>query len=156
MGGASITGSSTKDMISTKKGFPRFGGPEGKFVEINDKCKKYPYCNQGANSDKAFNGPGTIKLKEAIINASKKYGIPVKEIEKIVINEISQTNESLPRSWFDDPSNEKALRGWTEPKNQKSYRIITKDPIDINITDDIDLARLKLLFYKYNINFNEE
>ncbi len=29
------------------KNFPKWGGPGGKFVKIKDKCKKYPYCNQG-------------------------------------------------------------------------------------------------------------
>lgn len=156
MGGASITGASTKDMVATKKGFPKFGGPDAKFVEINDKCKTYPYCDQGASSDKGFKGrPNPIKLKEAINDASKKYGIPVSEIEKMVINELSQTNESLPRSWFDDPANEKALRGWTEKERPRKYKITTKTPIDIVIEDDLELARLKLIFFKHDVKFDE-
>lgn len=155
MGGASITGASTKDMVATKKGFPRFGGPEGKFVEIDDKCKKFPYCNQGANSDGGFSKSSPIKLKEAINNASKKYGISADEIEKMVINELAQTNESLPRSWFDDPSNEKALRGWTEKEKPRRYNITTKEPIDIVIEDDVELARLKLIFFKHDVRFDE-
>lgn len=72
----------------TDKNFPKYGGPGGKFVTINPKCKKYPYCNQG--------DPNAIKLHEnkelmeSIKNVSKKYGIPVKEMEQIVINEIKQ------------------------------------------------------------------
>mgnify|MGYP003636274376 CR=1 FL=1 len=27
--------------------FPMYGGPGGKFVKIKDKCKTFPYCNQG-------------------------------------------------------------------------------------------------------------
>ena len=27
--------------------FPMYGGPGGKFVKVKDKCKTYPYCNQG-------------------------------------------------------------------------------------------------------------
>lgn len=160
--GASITGPSTKDMISTKKGFPGWGGRIGdkngpKIVKINDKCKTYPYCDQGASSDRAFKGrPNPLKLSEAIDEASKKYGIPVKDIEKMVIKEIAQTNESLPRSWFDDPANEKALRGWAEKEKPRKYRITTDNPIDIVIEDDVEVARLKLIFYKHDVKFEEE
>ena len=34
---ASITAASSKDMIATRKGFPRFGGPGAKFVEIDKR-----------------------------------------------------------------------------------------------------------------------
>lgn len=160
MGGASVTGASTKDMISTKKGFPRFGGPDAKFVEINDKCKTYPYCDQGASSDKGFKGrPNPIKItemKKAIQEASKKYGIPVKDIEKIISEELGQINEALPRSFFDDEANMKAVRGWTQKTNPQKYRITTENPIDIIIEDDIELARLKLIFYKHDVKFTDE
>lgn len=77
---ASITAASTKDMIATKKGFPKFGGPDAKFVEIKDKCKTFPYCNQ-------MSGMDNLKLYEAIENAAKKYGISTKQVEAILLKE---------------------------------------------------------------------
>lgn len=65
------------------KNFPKWGGPGGIFIKIKDKCKKYPYCNQGDINAIEI-------LRESIENASKKYGIPIKEMENIVLNEIKK------------------------------------------------------------------
>ena len=80
---ASITAASSKDMIATKKGFPRYGGPDAKFVEIKDKCKTFPYCNQ-------MSGLDNLTLKEAIERAAKKYGITTKQVEEILLKESKQ------------------------------------------------------------------
>jgi len=77
---ASITAASSKDMIATKKGFPRFGGPDAKFVEVKDKCKTYPYCNQ-------MSGLDNLKLYEAVEKASKKYGISINQVTEILLKE---------------------------------------------------------------------
>lgn len=83
---ASITGASTAGMIATKKGFPKFGGPDAKFVDIKPKCKKFPYCNQ-------MSGLDNLKLteihgmKDAIQEAAIKYGITVKQVEEMLIKE---------------------------------------------------------------------
>ena len=128
---ASITAASTKDMIATKKGFPKFGGPDAKFVEINAKCKTYPYCNQGAGSDGAWKDKPNISLheikgmKEAIKNASKKFGISEEEITKMIMK------EALPVGMLDDPGNKKALRTWTDKGENIVYHIRTKDPLNI-------------------------
>lgn len=167
MGGASITGASTKDMIATKKGFPRFGGPEGKFVEIDNKCKTFPYCNQGANSDKGFSKSSPIKLTEndlirfyksktvqkAIQETADKYGIPLKRVQSIVLNEMIQTNEALPVGMFDEP-NLKAMKGWTDKGSKPKYKISTEIPLEIVTNDDIDIAKLKLILYKYDVKFD--
>ena len=83
---ASITAASSNDMVATKKGFPRFGGPDAKFVEIKDKCKTFPYCNQMSGYDnlvlKEIHG-----MKEAIRESAIKYGLTVKQVEEILINE---------------------------------------------------------------------
>lgn len=71
------------------KKFPKWGGPGGVFVKVKDKCKKYPYCNQGNTGALEFIKEDST-IKDAITEASKKYGIPYKEIEKIVINDISK------------------------------------------------------------------
>ena len=36
-----------KNRAVKDKKFPRFGGPDAVFVKIKEKCKKFPYCNQG-------------------------------------------------------------------------------------------------------------
>lgn len=65
------------------KNFPKWGGPQSVFIKIKDKCKKFPYCNQGDIN-------AIEPLREAIENASKKYGLPISEVENIVLNEIKQ------------------------------------------------------------------
>jgi len=65
------------------KNFPKFGGPGGVFVKVKDKCKKFPYCNQGDIN-------AIEPLREAILETSKSLGIPTSEVEKIVLNEIKR------------------------------------------------------------------
>lgn len=65
------------------KNFPKWGGPGGVFIKIKEKCKKFPYCNQGDINALEI-------LRESIEEASKKHGIPVKELENIVLNEIKK------------------------------------------------------------------
>ena len=65
------------------KNFPKWGGPGGIFIKIKDKCKKFPYCNQGDIN-------AIEKLKETISDVSKETAIPKKEIEKIIINEFQR------------------------------------------------------------------
>lgn len=70
------------------KKFPKWGGPGGKFVKIADKCKKYPYCNQGDMS--ALELLETQEVREAIEQTAKKYGLPISEVEKLVSNQLKQ------------------------------------------------------------------
>lgn len=83
---ASITAASNDNMVATKKGFPKFGGPDAKFVEIKDKCKTYPYCNQ-------MSGMSNLKLYEAIESAAKKYGVTPKQVQEMIINEAKQISK---------------------------------------------------------------
>jgi hypothetical protein len=71
------------------KNFPKWGGPDAVFVKIKDKCKKFPYCNQGNTGALEFIKEDQ-EIKNAIIETSKKFGIPYKEMEKIVLNEITK------------------------------------------------------------------
>jgi hypothetical protein len=70
------------------KNFPKWGGPKGVFIKIKDKCKKFPYCNQGDIN--AIEMLEYKELNESIASVSKKTGIPQQEIEKLVINEINK------------------------------------------------------------------
>jgi hypothetical protein len=78
-----------KGRAVTDKKFPKWGGPDAVFVKIKDKCKKFPYCNQGD-----INALEIIKedeeIQKAITEISKKYGIPYHQMEKIVSNEINK------------------------------------------------------------------
>lgn len=67
------------------KKFPKWGGPDSIFIKIKEKCKKYPYCNQGD-----INAIELLEIEEDIKEISTKYGIPYKEMEKIVLNEINK------------------------------------------------------------------
>jgi Asp-tRNA(Asn)/Glu-tRNA(Gln) amidotransferase C subunit len=52
------------------KNFPKLGGPDGKYVQVKDKCKKFPYCNQGdINALHIFEKD---YVQEAIHNISNK------------------------------------------------------------------------------------
>ena len=69
------------------KNFPKWGGPDSVFVKVKEKCKKFPYCNQG-NTGAIEYVNEDIELQKVINEVSEKYGIPRKEVENIVLNEI--------------------------------------------------------------------
>ena len=68
------------------KNFPKWGGPGGKFVKIKDKCKKYPYCNQGDIN--ALELIESEEMTQAIENVSLKSGLSKEFLKKIVLKEI--------------------------------------------------------------------
>jgi hypothetical protein len=78
-----------KGRAVTDKKFPKWGGPGGVFVKIKEKCKKFPYCNQGNTGALEFIKEDK-ELQSAINEVSKNTGIPKNEIQKIVLNEIKQ------------------------------------------------------------------
>ena len=70
------------------KSFPKWGGPGGVYVKVKEKCKKFPYCNQGdIHALEMFEIEG---LKETINEVANLNGIPVNEVNKIIINEIKK------------------------------------------------------------------
>jgi hypothetical protein len=78
-----------KGRAVTDKNFPKWGGPKSVFIKVKDKCKKFPYCNQGD-----INAIEVVKedkeLQKVIAKTSKKYGIPHSQVENIVLNEINK------------------------------------------------------------------
>jgi hypothetical protein len=68
------------------KKFPKWGGPDSVFIKVKDKCKKFPYCNQGDIN--AIEMLEMEELTQAITEIAKEMKVPFKEIEKIVLNEI--------------------------------------------------------------------
>lgn len=63
------------------KKFPKWGGPGGVFIKIKEKCKKFPYCNQGDINNIEI-------LRESINELSKKHGLSTQEVENIVLKGI--------------------------------------------------------------------
>jgi len=63
------------------KNFPKWGGPGGIYIKIKDKCKKFPYCNQGDINAIEI-------LKETITEISQETGIPTNVINEMILNEI--------------------------------------------------------------------
>lgn len=70
------------------KNFPKWGGPKGVFIKIKEKCKKFPYCNQGDIN--ALNIFENQTLKNVISNLSHKYELHEDFLKEIIFNEISK------------------------------------------------------------------
>lgn len=71
------------------KNFPKWGGPDSVFVKVKEKCKKFPYCNQGNTGAIEFISEDQ-DIKQAIQETSKKTGVPYHKIQEIVLNEINK------------------------------------------------------------------
>ena len=71
------------------KDFPKWGGPDSVFVKVKEKCKKFPYCNQGDINALEFIKEDD-ELHLTIKETAKKYGISYKHMESIVLNEINK------------------------------------------------------------------
>ena len=73
-----------KELRSVKdKNFPKYGGPGGKFVKIKNKCKTFPYCNQG--DIKALEFFENNLVKEAIQNLSNRYKLNEDYIKGVIL-----------------------------------------------------------------------
>ncbi len=62
--------------------------PGGKFVEVNSKCKKFPYCNQGDIN--ALNIHNESDLTKIIKNLSDKFQLTESEIRTIISYELKK------------------------------------------------------------------
>ena len=73
-----------KELRSVKdKNFPKYGGPGGKYVKIKDKCKTFPYCNQG--DIKALEFFENNLVKEAISNISDRFKLNEDYIKGVIL-----------------------------------------------------------------------
>lgn len=66
--------------------------PGGKFVTVKEKCKKFPYCNQG--DIKALNIFENERLNEIIRNIEKKYGISENIVKSVIQYEIEKLSKN--------------------------------------------------------------
>ena len=72
--------------------------PGGKFVKVKEKCKRYPYCNQGdINALELFE---KNLMKETIQKVSKKTGKGSEHIKKLIERELK---EIIKRSLYKSP-----------------------------------------------------
>ena len=62
--------------------------------------------------------------------------------------------EALPKAMLDDIGNKNAMKSWSKKDPSVEYNITTEEPISITTTDDVELAKLKMIFYKYDIKFD--
>jgi len=72
----------------TDKNFPRYGGKGGTYVKIKDKCKKFPYCNQGDVSALEFFENDIIK--EAIKRVSKRHNLDSSFIKGVIMERLNK------------------------------------------------------------------
>jgi hypothetical protein len=70
--------------------------PGGTFVSVKEKCKTFPYCNQGDINALDIKKPRRKRkkknLQEAIENVSKKTGMSEEEIKLILLNLIANNS----------------------------------------------------------------
>lgn len=66
--------------------FPKYGGPGAKYVRVKEKCRHFPYCNQGDINALEFYEDKN--LNEAIENVSKKTNKPKGYLKNLVLKEI--------------------------------------------------------------------
>jgi hypothetical protein len=70
--------------------------PGGKFVKVKEKCKKFPYCNQGdINALKLTENNNNVVIENVIKKISKKYGVTEMFIKNIL--SVEHKNISQPR-----------------------------------------------------------
>jgi hypothetical protein len=62
----------------------------GSFVDINPKCKTFPYCNQGnAGAVRYRKSKNKSPLQESIENVSLQTGLSVEKIKSLLISKLT-------------------------------------------------------------------
>ena len=72
--------------------------PDSKYVKVKDKCKKFPYCNQGDIN--ALEIWEKSIMRESAKNVAKKTGKSESEVREMIENEIA---EIIRRSFYKSP-----------------------------------------------------
>lgn len=104
------------------KNFPKWGGPGGKFIKIKDKCKKFPYCNQG-----------DINAIELLENKKNVNNMKSRETAKFADKILKRTVSNILNEEFN---------------KQEKYHLKTKDGKLVNIYDTEHEAKQDLDEYK--------
>lgn len=78
-----------KSRVVKDKNFPKLGGPGGKYVQVKEKCKTFPYCNQGdINALHIFEKD---YVQEAIKNISHKTKLSEDFIKNLIFESFKKT-----------------------------------------------------------------
>ena len=73
--------SSVKTSRAVKdKNFPKWGGPGGVYVAVKEKCKKFPYCNQGDINSLEFISE-VEGLRKQLTKLQKNTGFHLKKLK---------------------------------------------------------------------------
>ena len=99
--------------------FPRYGGPGAKYVRVKEKCRKFPYCNQGDINALEFYEDK--QLQETI----KKVAKQTNKSEKYLKNIILQEMESMFQKDM-----KKYIKGKMKPYKKNNNKKYTKKEID--------------------------
>lgn len=78
--------------IGSGRSFKKSQIPGGTFVKVKEKCKKFPYCNQGDINALELTKSAKNKktLSEIIDESAKKHGINPQVLKRLIINEINK------------------------------------------------------------------
>jgi len=122
-----------KELRSVRdKKFPKLGGPGSTYVRIKDKCKKFPYCNQGDINALEFFENKTIK--SVIQNVSKQTNLQEFVIKNIIAKELGYIKEQdgnepkfvtfeLPDD-YKPKSAEERRKEWVESLKDKKAQVL--------------------------------
>jgi len=78
------------------KKFPKLGGPGSTYVKVKDKCKKFPYCNQGdTNSLEFFKNK---KVKSVINRISKNHNVNENYVISVILENVDIYNKNIVMS----------------------------------------------------------
>ena len=107
---------------------PTYGGKGSKFVTVKNKCKTFPYCNQGDIN--ALNIFGE-SLNEAVKKISQKTNKPYRYIVKLVMEEISHSalGRKMTEKLRDQMKGEKQKRYTKKELGEIIRRSFYKSPV---------------------------
>lgn len=104
--------------------FPKYGGSAGKYVKVKDKCKTFPYCNQGDINALQFFEHKIVK--KAVENISEKYKIDKNYILGVILenldiyfksNNMNKNIENMVDSIVEKVLNEEIQKSTTKVSN---------------------------------------
>ena len=73
--------------------WPKYGGPGGQYVRVKDKCKTFPYCNQGDINALEFYGPTKPKKKTKKKRTKKRSTTPLGRRKRKITRDLVRTQK---------------------------------------------------------------
>ena len=119
----------------------RYGGPEGIFVKIKEKCKTFPYCNQGdINALEFYEEESSISEEHNIYNKSMTMENLKRYIENIVEKVLNEGEIDEMEEFYEIAKKRKEAR--MEAKKSKPDFLdldpVGKEDADINNDGKVD------------------